>query len=247
MGLATSLSTQTFWRPCGDYRRLNAATVPDRYSLPHIQDFAARLDGAKFFSKVDLIRGYHQVPVAETDICKTAVITPFGLFEFLRMPFGLKNAAQAFQRTRFVNFVFVYLEDFLASSSHHEHQKHLKILFKKLLSHGLLINLEKCEFGRTHLDFLGHRIDKTGARTLATKVDAIRNFPPPKSIKDLQRFIGMINFYHRSIPSAVGLMAALYRAIADNRKILQWNDSLEISHAGETGPRQCNIVALSKK
>ena len=123
------------WQPCGDYRRLNAATLPDRYSLPHIQDFAARLDGAKIFSKVDLIRGYHQVSVAGADICKTAFITPFGLFEFLRMPFGLKNAAQAFQRLmdtvcQSLDFVFVYLDDILiASSSHHEHQKHLKILF----------------------------------------------------------------------------------------------------------------------
>ena len=102
------------------------------------------------------------------------------------MTFGLKNAAQAFQRLmdtvcQSLDFVFVYLDGILiGSSSHHEHQKHLKILFEKLLSHGLLINLEKCEFGRTNLDFLGHRIDKTGARPLATKVDAIRNFPLPK-------------------------------------------------------------------
>ena len=102
------------------------------------------------------------------------------------MPFGLKNAAQAFQRLmdtvcQSLDFVFVYLDDILiASSSHHEHQKHLKTLFKKLLSHGLLINLENCEFGRTHLDFLDHCIDKTGARPLATKVDAIRNFSLPK-------------------------------------------------------------------
>ena len=86
------------WRPCGDYRRLNAASRPERYPIPHIQDFSARLEGATIFSKIGLIRGYHQVPVAEADICKTAVIIPFGLFEFLRMQFGLKNAAQAFQR-----------------------------------------------------------------------------------------------------------------------------------------------------
>ena len=84
------------WQPCGDYRCLNAITLPDRYSLPHTQDFTACLDSTKIFSKVDLIRGYHQVPVAEADICKTAVIIPFGLFEFLHMPFGLKNTAQAF-------------------------------------------------------------------------------------------------------------------------------------------------------
>ena len=176
-------------RPCGDYRRLNAATLPDRYSLPHIQDFAARLDGAKIFYKVDLIRGYHQVPVAEADICKMAVITPFGLFEFLRMPFGLKNAAQAFQRLmdtvcQSLDFVFFILTISLLPVLCTMNIKNTsKSYLKKLLSHGLLINLKKCEFRRKHLDFLGHRIDKTGAHPLATKVDAICSFPPPESKK----------------------------------------------------------------
>ena len=86
------------WRPCGDYRRPNSITKTDRDAIPHTQDFSARLCGATVFSEVNLVRGYHQVPVAEEDVPKTAVIVPFGLFEFLRMPFGLKNAAQTFQR-----------------------------------------------------------------------------------------------------------------------------------------------------
>ena len=85
-------------RPCGDYRHLKKRTSGDAYPIPHIHDFAAGLSGCKIFSKIDLIKGYHQVPVRMEDVPKMAIATPFGLFEFTRMPFGLKNSAQTFQR-----------------------------------------------------------------------------------------------------------------------------------------------------
>ncbi len=86
------------WRPCGDFRRLNLVTEPNVYPLPNILDFADRLSGCTVFTKIDLRKGYWQIPVRPEDRPKMAVITPFGLFEFLRMPFGLRNAGSSFQR-----------------------------------------------------------------------------------------------------------------------------------------------------
>ncbi|KFD66439.1 hypothetical protein M514_21469 [Trichuris suis] len=136
----------------GDYRRLNGITVPDSYPIPRLYDATAKLAGKKIFSKVDLIRAYQQIPVYADGIAKTAVITPFGLFEYTRVPFGLRNAAHAFQRfmdevTRGLDFCFVYLDDVLiASSTTAEHQQHLNELFRRFVKYGIKLNPSKCVF-----------------------------------------------------------------------------------------------------
>jgi hypothetical protein len=123
------------WRPCGDYRRLNLAMTHDHYPLPSILDLSNKLHGCKFFSCIDLVKGYHQIPMSAQDIANMAIIMPFGLFEYLFMPFGLCNAAQTFQRFidrlfKHLPFVFCYLDDpIIASRTLEEHHEHLRQIF----------------------------------------------------------------------------------------------------------------------
>ena len=223
------------WRVCGDYRRLNNETPDDKYPVKSISDFNANLAGKKIFSKIDLLKGYHQIPVAKDDIPKTAVITPFGLFLFPRTPFGLKNAGQDFQRLMDailgdIPYCFVYIDDILvASSTPKEHLKHLNIIFKILEDNGLVINRAKCVLGKSELDFLGYHVDSTGISPLPDRIEAIRAAQTPTTIKELQRFLGLINYYRRFIPRAAHHLFHLFEALKTKPKRLEWNSNRQNS------------------
>ena len=148
------------------------------------------------------------------------------------MPFGLMNAAQAFQRLMDtvccgLDFAFVYIDDILvASKDIKTHKEHLRLLFQRLQEYGLVINVSKSQFGHDTIDFLGHRITHAGVMSLPDKVDAITRFKQPVTIKGLQEFVGMANFYRRFIPAAAQMMLPLFEALTGKPKTLVWDEAM---------------------
>jgi hypothetical protein len=171
---------------CVDYKAFNKATVKNRYPLPRIDDLFYHLLGTKVFSRIDLRSRYYQIQIAEGDEEKIAYHTRYGSYEFLVMPFGLTNAPATF--CTFMNdifrewlddFVAVYIDDILIySGSLEEHAEHLRKVFQRLRENKLYAKFEKCEFGVTEVDFLGHRITQ-GLKMDDHKVKAILDWEPP--------------------------------------------------------------------
>ncbi|KAJ0809969.1 putative nucleotidyltransferase, Ribonuclease H [Helianthus annuus] len=194
-------------RMCIDYRELNKLTVKNRYPLPRIDDLFDQLQGASWFSKIDLRSGYHQVRVREEDVPKTAFRTRYGHYEFLVMSFGLTNAPAAFMdlmnrvcRNMLDRFVIVFIDDILVySRSESEHASHLRQVLETLRKERLYAKFSKCAFWLREVQFLGHVINEKGILVDPSKVEAVMKWVPPKNVGEVRSFLGLAGYYRRFI------------------------------------------------
>lgn len=210
-------------RMCIDYRQLNQKTRRDAFPLPRIEESLDALSGARWFSTLDLASGYNQVPVTEADRPKTAFCTPFGLFEWNRMPFGLCNAPSTFQRLMQRIFgdqqcqsLLLYLDDIVVfSSTVEQHLDRLKVVLERLQREGLKAKLSKCAFFRKEVQYLGHVISADGVSTDPGKIEVVANWPIPTTASELRSFLGFASYYRRFVEGFAKLAAPLHRAVAE--------------------------------
>lgn len=209
-------------RMCVDYRQLNAKTRKDAFPLPRIEESLDALTGAKWFSTLDLASGYSQVAVAEQDRAKTAFCTPFGLYEFNRMPFGLCNAPGTFQRLMERMFgdcryrsVLLYLDDVVVfSSSVQQHLQRLEEVFSRLQQQGLKVKPSKCHFFQKEVKYLGHIVSAQGVGTDPEKVAAVREWKRPENLAEVRSFLGFASYYRRFVKGFAKIAMPLHRLVA---------------------------------
>lgn len=221
-------SGEVKYRMVVDYRRLNDITIDDKYPLPNITDLFDKLGKSTYFSTLDLASGYHQIEIQETDRQKTAFSTQNGHYEFLRMPFGLKTAPATFQRAmdnvlRGLQGLhcMVYLDDIIIfSSSLDQHLQDLRTVFDRLRNTNLKVQLDKCEFLRKEVLYLGHTITRDGLKPNDDKIQAVLDFPLPKTTTEIKSFLGLVGYYRRFIQDFSKVTQPLTACLKKRNKII---------------------------
>ena len=220
-------------RLCVDYRKLNNFTLPDPFPLPRVEDLLDRVGQSNFLSKIDMTRGYWQVPLDDESIPLTAFVTPFGLFNWRVMPFGLKNAPATFCRlvTKLLknleDFAAAYLDDILIfSKTWNEHVNHLKQVFDRIRNAGLTLNKNKCVFGVAEIDYLGHHIGLGKVQPRENKINALVNFARPTNRKQLQSYLGLAGFYRKYLPHYADITSVLTDLLKKD-VVFNWSQEAE--------------------
>lgn len=220
------------WRRVIDYRKLNEKTIDDKYPLPNITDLLDKLGKANYFTTLDLASGYHQIEVHRDDISKTAFNVENGHYEFKRMPFGLKNAPATFQRVmdNILRGVqnekcLVYLDDIIIfSTSLEEHMQNLKAAFERLKATNFKIQLDKSEFLHKEVNHLGHVITSEGVKPNPDKIKAIKNFPIPKTQKQIKSFLGLLRYYRKFIKDFAKITKPLTSCLKKEAKVVHTSE-----------------------
>ncbi|XP_026830969.1 uncharacterized protein LOC113563505, partial [Ooceraea biroi] len=226
------------WRMVIDFRHLNEKTIGDAYPLPNITDILDQLGNAKYFTVLDLASGFHQIPMNPKDACKTAFSTPYGHYQYKRMPFGLKNAPSTFQRLMDTvliglqgNELFVYVDDIVIyARSLQEHNIKIARLMKRLREANLKLQPDKCEFLRKEVGYLGHIISSEGVKPDPEKVKAIKNFPIPRNAKNIKQFLGLAGYYRRFIPEFSKIAKPLTELLKKDRPFV-WESPQAVAFA----------------
>jgi len=220
------------YRPVIDYRDLNLVSEPYYHRLPRIDSIKQDMNG-RIFSAMDLTDAFFQVAVEPDDIPKTAVQTPKGLYEFVKMPFGMKNAPSYFQAhieivlDNMRKFTIAYIDDILVfSRSYEEHLEHLTCVFDRLQEYGMIINVDKSKFFQTKIQFLGLEFTQFGYRPPLDYMPKIENFARPATKKGVQSFLGLVNYYRSHIPKIADIEEPL-RRISGPKCVFAWGDDQE--------------------
>ena len=230
------VSGQPKFRLVVNYRKLNAKTLENAYSLPDITEILDQLGQAKYFSCLDLAMGYHQIDMDPKDIDKTGFSTKEGRWAYRRMPFSLKTAPATFQRVMNTALsgltgtrCFVFLDDIVIyANSLEDHDRKLRDVFRRLRKNNLKLQPGKCEFLRTEVTFLGHKISERGVEPDTRKVEAIENFPKPNTVRQLKSFMGLAGYYRRFVPQFSKIAAPLHKLLKKDVKFA-WGEDQEIA------------------